>query len=126
MIAYWTIRQRLLRVPGVANVPIWGERLEMLNVNVDRERMAAQNVSLEKVMTTTSDALEAGLMRFSDGALIGTGGFVETATERTGIRHKLPIASAEDLGQVGRRDSGRRDRRCVCRTWPTWSPTISR
>src|SRR3954468_5184439 len=27
-IAYWTIRQRLLRVPGVANIAIWGERLE--------------------------------------------------------------------------------------------------
>ncbi len=26
MISYWTIRARLLRVPGVANVPIWGER----------------------------------------------------------------------------------------------------
>jgi len=24
MISYWTIRARLLRVPGVANVPIWG------------------------------------------------------------------------------------------------------
>jgi CzcA family heavy metal efflux pump len=100
MIAYWSIRQRLLRVPGVANVPIWGERLEMLNVNVDRERMAAANVSLDTVMTTTSDALDAGLMRFSDGALIGTGGFVEAGTQRTGIRHKLPIASAEDLSQV--------------------------
>ena len=28
MIAYWKIRARLLRVPGVANVPIWGERLD--------------------------------------------------------------------------------------------------
>ena len=27
-IAYWKIRARLLGVPGVANVPIWGERLE--------------------------------------------------------------------------------------------------
>ena len=35
MIAYWKIRARLLRVPGVANVPIWGERLEMLQVQVD-------------------------------------------------------------------------------------------
>ena len=34
MIAYWTIQQRLLRVPGVANVAIWGERLEMLQVQV--------------------------------------------------------------------------------------------
>ena len=30
MIAYWTIRPRLLQVPGVANAPIWGERIQML------------------------------------------------------------------------------------------------
>ena len=29
MIAYWTIRPRLLACPGVANVAIWGERLQM-------------------------------------------------------------------------------------------------
>ena len=39
MTAYWKIRARLLRVPGVANVPIWGERLEMLQVQVDPERL---------------------------------------------------------------------------------------
>ena len=39
MIAYWTIRARLLRVPGVANVAIWGERLEMLQVQVDPQRL---------------------------------------------------------------------------------------
>jgi CzcA family heavy metal efflux pump len=100
MIAYWTIRQRLLEVPGVANVPIWGERLEMLNVNVDRQRMARADVTLEEVMTTTSDALEAGLMQFSDGALIGTGGFIDSGVQRTGIRHRLPIKSAEELAQV--------------------------
>ena len=26
MITYWTIRQRIMQVPGVANVAIWGER----------------------------------------------------------------------------------------------------
>ncbi len=39
MITYWTIRQRLLRVPGVANVAIWGERIEMLQVQVVPELM---------------------------------------------------------------------------------------
>ena len=29
---YWKIRARLLRVPGVANVAIWGERLEQYQV----------------------------------------------------------------------------------------------
>ena len=36
-IAYWKIRQRLLRVPGVANVLIYGERLQQRHVQVDPE-----------------------------------------------------------------------------------------
>ena len=74
MIAYWKIRARLLRVPGVANVPIWGERLEMLQVQVDPARLKANNVTLDEVMDVTADALDAGLLRFSDGGFIGTGG----------------------------------------------------
>src|SRR6185295_5329521 len=35
MVANWKIRARLLRIPGVANVPIWGERLKMFQVLVD-------------------------------------------------------------------------------------------
>ena len=100
MIAYWTIRQRLLRVPGVANVPIWGERIQMLSVKADRERMKANNVTLDQVMGTTADALESGLLKFSDGAVIGTGGFVDTNKERISIRHRLPIRSAADLAEV--------------------------
>ena len=34
MTAYWTIRARLLRVPGVANVAIWNERLQLMTVQV--------------------------------------------------------------------------------------------
>ena len=100
MIAYWTIRQRLLRVPGVANVPIWGERIEMLTVKADRERMAANGVDLDTVMETTANALEAGLLQFSDGSFIGTGGFVDTSSERINVRHRLSIASVEDLANV--------------------------
>src|SRR6266498_4518742 len=39
MMAYWTIRARLLRVPGVANVAIWGERLQLMTVQVDPKLM---------------------------------------------------------------------------------------
>jgi CzcA family heavy metal efflux pump len=100
MIAYWTIRQRLLRVPGVANVPIWGERIQMLSVRSDREKMAAHNVDLNTVMETTADALDSGLLQFSNGRFIGTGGFVETGDQRINVRHKQAIASAEDLAEV--------------------------
>ena len=75
-IAYWKIRSRLLRVPGVAQVAIWGERLPQRHVQVDPAKLKSNDVSLQQVMDSTADALDAGLLRYSDGAMIGTGGFV--------------------------------------------------
>src|SRR5262249_56035507 len=74
MTAYWTIRARLLRVPGVANVAIWNERLHLMAVQAVPAKMQAKKVSLDQVMQTTSDAVDSGLLRFSTGAVIGTGG----------------------------------------------------
>jgi Cu/Ag efflux pump CusA len=50
MSAYWTIRARLLEVPGVANVALWGERLQMMQVQVEPPKMEAQHVALNEVM----------------------------------------------------------------------------
>jgi CzcA family heavy metal efflux pump len=106
--AYWKIRARLLRVPGVVNVAIWGERLRQEHVNVDPARMRARDVSLEDVMTATADSLDAGLLGYTDfGREIGTGGFVDTANQRLGIRHVLPIVRPHDLAQIAIRHSGR-------------------
>ena len=66
-IAYWKIRARLLGVPGVANVAIWGEQLQQLQVQVDPEKLLANHVSLDQVMKATADALDAGLLRYSEG-----------------------------------------------------------
>jgi CzcA family heavy metal efflux pump len=100
MTAYWKIRSRLLRVPGVANVPIWGERLDMLQVRADPKRLAEQDVTLEQVMTTTSDALDAGLLRYSPGHFIGRGGFVDGAEQRLQVRHIQPIVTHEQLADL--------------------------
>src|SRR5919108_916265 len=100
MSAYWKIRARLLRVPGVANVPIWGERFEMLQVRADPERLRQKGVTLEQVMTATSDALDAGLVTYSDGYFIGTGGWLDTPQQRLSVEHVLPIVTPDDLAQV--------------------------
>lgn len=100
MIAYWKIRARLLDVPGVANVPIWGERIKMPQVQVDLERMRAYDVTLEEVMDVTADALDVGLLQFSEGSVIGTGGFIDTPNQRIGIRSVLPVVTPETLAQV--------------------------
>ena len=100
MISYWTIRARLLRVPGVANVAIWGERIKIPQVQVDPEKMAMYHVPLDDVMETTADALDVGILQFSNGAVIGTGGFIETPNQRLDIHPVLSIKSAADLAQV--------------------------
>ena len=100
MITYWTIRFRLLQVPGVANVAIWGERIKMLTVQADPERMRANKVSLDQVMETTSDALEVGLLQYTTGAKTRTGGFVDTPNQRFEVLHVLPVIGPEDLARV--------------------------
>jgi CzcA family heavy metal efflux pump len=98
--AYWTIRARLLRVPGVANVAIWNERLKLMAVLADPSKMQAAGVSLDDVMQTTSDAVDSGLLRFSTGAVIGTGGSIESASQRIGIRNVLAVVTPADLAQT--------------------------
>src|ERR671916_479532 len=100
MVAYWKIRQELLRVDGVANVMIYGERLQQQQVYVDPEKLAENGVSLEQVMDNTADALDAGLLRYSEGAVIGSGGYVETGGQRLDVQNVLPIVTPEDLAKV--------------------------
>jgi CzcA family heavy metal efflux pump len=99
-VAYYNIRARLLRVPGVANVAIWGRRQQQLQVQVKPRRLRAEEVPLSEVMTRTSDALDAGLLQYTGGAVVGTGGFIDTPNQRLGVTHVLPILSARDLARV--------------------------
>jgi CzcA family heavy metal efflux pump len=100
MITYWTIRERLLRVPGVANVAIWGERIQIPTVQVDPVRLAAQSLTVEEILQATSDTLDSGMVQFSSGAVVGTGGYLETPNQRLPIHFSLPIESSEELGKV--------------------------
>ena len=100
MIAYWKIRARLLEVPGVANAPIWGERIKSPQVQVNLEKLNAYSVPLDEVMDVTADALDVGLLQFSEGSVIGTGGFIDTPNQRIGIRSVQSVVSPEDLAQV--------------------------
>jgi CzcA family heavy metal efflux pump len=100
MTAYWKIRTRLLNVPGVANVPIWGERLKMLQVQAEPDQLARYGVSLQQVMDATSEALDVGILQFSSGAVIGTGGTIDTPNQRLVVQHVPPIVEPEDLAHI--------------------------
>jgi CzcA family heavy metal efflux pump len=99
-LTYWRIRPQLLRVPGVSNVAIWNERQPSLQVQVDPDKMAKKGVSLEDVQTTTADALDTGVLKFSSGHSLSSGGILDSAQQRLDIRHVLSVSTPQSLAQV--------------------------
>jgi CzcA family heavy metal efflux pump len=123
MIAYWKIRWRLLSVPGVANVPIWGERVKLLAVNVDPARLVKHNVTLKEVEEATSNALEVGLLPYTAAAKTRTEGFIDTPNQRFTIRHVQPVVGPEELAKVSLKLRGGRTLRLgdvADVVWDTW------
>ena len=88
-IARWTIRPRLLAIPGVANVAIWGERDRQLQVLVDPGRLWAHRVTLDEVVRAAADAVTPA-----------AGGFVDTPNQRLSVTHVSPVSRAADLADV--------------------------
>lgn len=85
----WTLRPRLMAVPGVANVAIWGQRDRQLQVQVDPERLRLYGVRLDEVLRASGDA-----------ATLGAGGFVDTPNQRLAVNHRPAAGDAAALGQV--------------------------
>ena len=100
VLARWTIAPRLMGLQGVANVSIWGERKWQLQVQVNPEHLRDQNVTLLQVIKTAGNALWASPLSFLEASTPGTGGWIETANQRLGVRHVLPIQTADELAQV--------------------------
>jgi CzcA family heavy metal efflux pump len=88
-LAKWTIRPRLMAVPGVANVAIWGQRDQQYQVLVDPDRLRAHGMTLDAVMRAARDA-----------AALDTGGFVDSPNQRLAVRHLSAISEPEDLART--------------------------
>ena len=99
-LARWTIKPRLMGVEGVANVSSFGQRERQLQVQVDPTRLQGNGVSLLQVVETTGNALWVSPLSFLEASTPGTGGFIETPSQRLGVRHVSPIESAADLSKV--------------------------
>ena len=108
VLARWTIRPRLLAVPGVSNVAIWGQRERQLQVQVDPAKLRDKKVSLEQIVSSTGNALWVSPLTFLEASTPGTGGFIDTPSQRIGIQHNLPIIKPEDLAADPHRRRGRR------------------
>lgn len=100
VLARWKIKPKLMGIPGVANVAIYGQRDRQLQVQVDPQRLAAQGVSLTQVIETAGNALWVSPLTFVEASTPGTGGFVEGSNQRLAVQHVLPITTAANLAQV--------------------------
>jgi Cu/Ag efflux pump CusA len=100
VLARWEIRPRLMAVPGVANVSVWGQKDRQLQVLVDPQRLISHHVTLLDVVSTAGNALAVSPLTFLEASTPGTGGFVDTANQRLGVQHILPITEADDLSHV--------------------------
>lgn len=100
VLARWNIKPALMGVPGVANVSIFGQREQQLQVQVDPAKLKASNVTLNQVIETAGNAVWVSPLSFLEASTPGTGGFLESANQRIGIQHVLPIRTPEDLGKV--------------------------
>src|SRR5205814_2451373 len=100
VLARWKIKPRLMGVPGVANVAIYGQRDRQLQVQVDPKKLRAEHVTLTQLIETTGNALWVSPLTFIEASTPGTGGFIETPSQRLSIQHVLPITTAADLAKV--------------------------
>src|SRR5256885_1430409 len=108
VLARWKIKPRLMGVPGVANVTIWGQRDRQLQVQVDPARLRQNGVTLSQVINTTGNALWVSPLTFVEASTPGTGGFIDTSSQRFAIQHVLPITTAKGLSSVAIEDTNGR------------------
>jgi CzcA family heavy metal efflux pump len=100
LLSRWTVVPRLLSVPGVANVAIWGFRDRQLQVQVDPSKLMRNGVTLDQVLRTSANALWVSRLTFVEASTPGLGGFIDTSNQRIEVQHNQPIKTAAELGKV--------------------------
>ena len=88
-LAKWTIRPRLMSIPGVANVAIWGQRDRQFQVMIDPDRLRTVGVTLDAVSKAVTDAVA-----------VAGGGFIDTPNQRIAVRHRAAVATPDDLRET--------------------------
>src|ERR1051325_476661 len=87
--ADWTVRPRLLAVPGVAKVTVFGGEVRQLQVQVAPERLIAFELSVQDVLQAAREATG-----------VRGAGFIETAAQRIVIQTEGQSLTAGQLGEV--------------------------
>jgi len=88
-IADWTVRRRLLAVPGVADVAVFGRDLKQLQVQVYPAQLVRYNLSIEDVLTVAQRA----------SGIRGTG-FIDNGNQRIVLHAEGQSLSPEQLSRT--------------------------
>ncbi len=100
MMAQWQLRPRLMDVPGVANVAIWGEKPKQLMVEADPALLAKNHVAMDDLMTAASNAVDAGELGYTTGAAVGSLGLVQAPNQQVDVHNIQPITTPQQLARV--------------------------
>ena len=87
--ADWTLRPRLLGVPGVAKVAVFGGEVRQIQVQVRPERLIGYGLSLDDVLAAARKATG-----------VRGAGFVETDAQRIVLRTEGQLLTPDRLGEV--------------------------
>jgi len=87
--ADWTVRPRMLSVPGVAAVKVFGGEVRQLQIQIKPDRLLAYDISVQDVSSA------AGAATGVRGA-----GFIETAAQRLVLQTEGQSLTAEQLGEI--------------------------
>ena len=87
--ADWTVRPRLLSVPGVAATKVFGGEVKQLQIQIKPDRLLAFGVSVQDVAAAASAATG-----------VRGAGFVETAAQRLVLQTEGQSLTPEQLGDV--------------------------
>ncbi len=79
---------------------MWGEKKKEIQVQGDPKRMLSNKVSINQLMDAADNAVDAGLLSFTTGSAIGTGGLIETPNQRLNVRNVQVITTARQLAAV--------------------------
>jgi CzcA family heavy metal efflux pump len=85
--AQWTLRPRLLAIPGVAQVTLFGGGVREFQVQIDPERLFAHGLTLTDIL---------GAARQATG--VRGAGFQENDQQRSIVRVEAQVRSAAELG----------------------------
>lgn len=88
-LARWNIRPRLMAVPGVANVAVWGQRDRQFQILVNPDKLRDLRLTLDNVSLAARDA-----------SLPAAGGFIDTPNQRLAVTHTPAISSVAQIGQI--------------------------